>query len=156
MVDCCDGGMTGMLLEGKGMMFLLGLVYSVMSDCVSVETRLSKVIFLCCFFFFPALELEEAAEEELDADTDLVLREDEPDGPGKFSGKSRFGFGGDSTFLFLKGEVVEAEMGANLPIAGGGFALDLGKRTMLEDFPTLRFPACREEAVDDNEEVVVD
>ena len=131
MVDCCDGGMIGMLLEGKGMMFLLGLVYSVISDWVSVETRLSKVIFLCCFFFFPALELDEAAEEELDADTDLVLRVAEPDGPGKFSGKSRFGFGGDSTFLFLKGEVVEAEIGANLPIAGGGFAFDLGNRTML-------------------------
>ena len=139
--DCCDGGMIGMLFEGKGMMVLLGLVYSVMSDCVSVETRLSKVIFLCCFLFFPALEVDEAAEEELDADTDLVLRVDDPDGPGRASGKSRFGFGGDSIFLFLKGEVVEAEIGANLPIAGGGFAFDLGKRTMLEDFPTFRFPA---------------
>ena len=90
MVDCCDGGMTGMLLEGKGMMFLLGLVYAVISDWVSVETRLSKVIFLCCFLFFPALEVDEAAEEELDADTDLVLRVDDPDGPGRASGKSRF------------------------------------------------------------------
>ena len=37
----------GMLLEGRGRMFLLGLVYSVMSDCVRVETLLSSVIFLC-------------------------------------------------------------------------------------------------------------
>ena len=121
-----------------------------------METLLSKGIFLCCLFFFPVWEVDDAAEEELDADTDLVLLVDVPEGPGRFSGNSRLGFGGDSTFLFLKGEVVEAEIGANLPIVGGGLALDLGKRTMLEDLPTLRFPACREEAVDDIEEAVVD
>ena len=150
-------GMTGILFLGSGRMFLLGRVYSVMSDCVKVGTRVSNVIFLWILFDLRG-DFEEDAEPVLDSEADLDLDGlDIPDGPGAGSSNNVFGLAGEYLAPLPGGvEEVDADTGAKEPIGTGMACLERGKRTMLDALPVFRFPAWREELAEDWLDCVVD